>query len=279
MDEELWFEEEIGPAEEGVQGTLKGLKALDPAGLAAATGGAVTDGLSKGEREARIEAFVRRELRDKIAVTEPLAAPVTGGQALPEAAAVGGAVAYARGAVYLVRLGVAFDLSKDLQKAGYRYQKLWCRVALRAEEPPYPRLLDMAPDKVFRGGPRLVRMEAKPALSWGGAEASLGSITGDVQLGVVMAAVLAFPGSESRPGEPFVREPYWEISERDEELRGRYHFWLLLDVPPGGDPAGVRLSVLGEGDVRGRLGRLPLGPEVRAWERRPSKSLAAIMRS
>lgn len=272
MDETLWFEEEIGPAESTVREKIEGLKTLDPAALAAALGDEALAALPKGEqRAARIEAFVRRELRGKIGVYQPLARRVTAGAALPDAAAaVGGAVAFAQGEAYLVRLGVEFDLSPRLQKAGYRYQKLWCRAELRAGEPPYPRLLDMAPDKLFRGGPRLVRVEAKPALTWGEAEASLGSIAGDVQIGVVMAATLAFRG-------PNEREPYWEITERDEAIRGQHHFWLLIDVPPGCDPANVRLGVLGEADVRGQLGRLALGPEVRAWQRRPSQTLAAMV--
>lgn len=271
MDAELWFDEEIAPAEGALQGEIKGLKALGPAALAVATGSEVLEVLSKGERAARIESFVREELRDRIGVHQPVARRVTNGEALPDAAAtVGGAMAFAQGTPYLVRLGVEFDVSKKLQAKGYRYQKLWCRTWFRTDRPPYPRLLDMAPDRVFSGGRRLVRVEAKPALTWGETEASLGSIAGDVQLGVVMAAVLAFR-------TPNDREPYWEITERDEEIRGQHHFWLLLDLPSGCDPAGVRLGVLGEGDLRGHLGRLPLGPEVRAWERRPSKSLASLL--
>lgn len=273
MDTGLWFEEDIAPAEGALQSEIEGLKGLDPAQLAATLAGEELETLPKGARAARIEAFVRQELRDRIGVHQPVARRVTGGEALPDpAAAVGGAVAFAQGAPYLVRLGVEFDLTETLQAKGYHYQKLWCRVKLRADYPPYPRLLDMAPDKLFRGGPRLVRVEAKPALTWAEAEASLGSVAGDVQLGVVTAAVLAFR-------TPDDREPYWEITERDEELRGQHHFWLLLDLPPGCDPAGVRLGVLGEGDLRGHFGRLPLGPKVRAWEQRPSKSLAAMLGS
>ncbi len=271
MDTDLWFEEEIAPAEGALEDEIKGLKGLDPAALATATGGEAPESLSKGERAARIEAFVRRELRGLIGVQQPLARRLTDGATLPDAAAtVGGTLAFAQGTPYLVRLGVEFDLTEKLQVAGYRYEKLWCRVSLRAEEPPFPRLLDMAPDKVFRGERHPVRVEAKPALTWGKAEASLGSIAGDVQLGVVMATVLAFR-------TPDEREPYWEITERDHALRGQHHFWLLLDLLSGCDPAGVRLGVLGEGNVRGHLGRLPLGPKVRAWERRPSKSLASLL--
>lgn len=273
MDTDLWFEEEIAPAEGALEDEIKGLKGLEPAALASATGGEAPVTLSKGERAARIEAFLRREMRGLIGVQQPLARRLTDGATLPDAAATaGGAVAFAQGTPYLVRLGVEFDLTEKLQAAGYRYERLWCRASLRTEEPPYPRLLDMAPDKIFRGKSRPIRVEVKPALIWGEVEASLGSIAGDVQLGVVMAAVLAFR-------TPNDREPYWEITERDEALRGQHHFWLLLDLPPGCDPAGVRLGVLGEGNVRGHLGRLPLGPKVRAWERRPSKSLASLLGS
>lgn len=271
MDTDLWFEEEIAPAEGALEGEIKGLKGLNPAALAAATGGEAPETLSKGERAARIEAFVRRELRGLIGVQQPLARRLTDGATLPDAAAtVGGTVAFAQGTPYLVRLGVEFDLSPKLLAAGYHYEKLWCRAALRAEGTSNPRLLDMAPDKIFHGKSRPIRVEVKPALTWGEVEASVVSIAGDMQLGVVMATVLAFR-------TPDEREPYWEITERDQALRGQHHFWLLLDLPPGCDPARVRLGVLGEGNVRGHLGRLPLGPKVRAWERRPSKSLASLL--
>ena len=47
-----------------------------------------------------------------------------------------------------------------------------------------------------------------------------------------------------------------------------YHFWLIVERPPGCGE--VRLKVLGEGDLRTRLFTIPVGPKERAWEQRPN---------
>ena len=115
-----------------------------------------------------------------------------------------------------------------------------------------------------------MRVEAKPALKWAEVEASLGSVATDVQLGVVSAATVAFAGRDER-------QPEWEMTEQKHEIRGRYHFWLLLDLPDTCRPEGVRLALLGEGDVRTPLGLAPMGPRSRTRDRQPVMTLARML--
>ena len=263
MDEELWFEEEIGPAERTLEATAAGVKGLDTtawaemADEAAELGPLLASlaGLTKAQQAAAVEKYAREELKGIIRVFRPgvvaLAAGVTelGRDALP----------YALGDAYLVRLGIEFDLPDALKAAQYRYKKVYCRAEVTADAACRPVVLEVYPDRVFDGRRRLVKVELKPALAWHEVEASLGSATADVQVGVVGPATVGFLGHEQRA-------PYWEMTEKQEEISGRYHFWFVLDLPAGCDLSGVRLGVLGEGDLRFHLGPFPMGPKRRQRE-------------
>lgn len=265
MDEDLWFEEEIGPAEETLETLDKTIKGLAPEALAAAVGEPALNDLTKGQQAQYARAFAVG-LRGSVLAARPLARPVSPGDtSLPGAA-------FARGDLYLVRLGVEYRLPERYLDAGCRFRKVWCRAYLSADGPPFPRVLDMAPDRVYQGGPRTVRVEAKPALKWAEVEASLGSVATDVQFGVVSAATVAFAGRDER-------QPEWEMTEQKHEIRGRYHFWLLLDLPDGCRPEGVRLALLGEGDVRTPLGLAPMGPRSRTRDRQPVMTLARMLQA
>jgi hypothetical protein len=269
MDEELWFEEELAPAEESLQAAIEGAKALAPATWAemAAEKAAELTGLGplmttlagpllelpKARRDEAIEAQVRKTFKGIIRAHRPGAlrlapgAKGKGSDALP----------YARGDAYLVRLGVEFDLPEELKAAQYRYKKVYCRVFLEADDPACaPTVLEVYPDRLFEGGPRTVKVEFKPAITWNEVEASPGSATTDVQVGVVAPATVGFLGDEQRA-------PYWEMTEKQQEILGRYHFWFVLDVPAGCDPAAIRLGLLGEGDLKFHIGPFPMGPRRR----------------
>jgi len=255
MDEELWFEEEIAPAEGMVETVAK---ALDPALLPADEAAALRllldalEGLTKGQRAAA----VRERYRGIIRVFKPgvlRLAPDTRGRGSD-------ARPYARGAAYLVRLTVEFDLPSELKEAQYRYKKVYCRAQLTADSDACaPTVLEVYPDRLFQGGPRMVKVELKPALKWNDVEGSLGGVTTDVQVGVVAPATVGFLGDEQRA-------PYWEMTEKQEAFLGPYHFWFVLDVPPGCDLNGISLGVLGEGDLRFHIGPVPMGPKVRQRE-------------
>lgn len=264
MDEELWFEEEIGPAEGTVQATAAGVKGLDAAAwakMADETAGlgpllGSLEGLTKAQQAAAVEAYARERLKGIIRVFRPgivaLAPGATGrgSDALP----------YARGDAYLVRLSVEFDLPEELRAARYRYKKVYCRSELTADDAACrPTVLEVYPNHVYQGKPRIVKVEFKPALTWHEVEAGLGSATTDVQVGVVAPATVGFLGDEQR-------KPYWEMTEQQQEIRGRYHFWFVLDLPAGCDLRGMWLGVLGEGDLRFHLGPFPMGPKRRQRE-------------
>ena len=266
MDDTLWFEEEIFPSDESVQmvaGTVKGLdagllaEAMEALGLGSLL--ETLAGMTKAQREATVARRARETFRGIIRAHKPAAFALAagtrgrGGDALP----------YARGAAYLVRLSVEFDLPEELKEAHYFYRKVYCRATLTADgQECLPTVLEVYPDRLIEGGPRLVKVEFKPALKWATVEGSLGSAAGDVQVGVVAPATLGFLGAEQRA-------PYWEMTEQQQAILGRYNFWFVLDVPAGCDPATVQLGLLGEGDLKFRLGPFPMGPRRR--ERRPEQ--------
>lgn len=272
MSDEIWFEEEIFPAEANIQAIVEGAKALAPKSWAeiAAEKAAELTGmgpllstmagplleLPKARREQAIEGAVRKALRAIIRVHRPgmmrLKPDVKGkgGDALP----------YARGDAYLVRLGVEFDLPDELKEAKYRYKKAYCRAFLTTDDPACaPTVLEVYPDRLFEGEPRMVKVEFKPAITWEEVKADLGGATTDVQVGVVAPATVGFLGDEQRA-------PYWEMTEKQRELLGGYHFWFVLDVPKGCDLASIRLGLLGEGDLRFHMGPLAMGPKRRQRE-------------
>lgn len=279
MDDELWFEEEIYPAEESIEEVVEAAKALEPetwyeqaaelAGLEPALAmlaGPLLE-LPKARRAAAIEKAVRERLHGIIRAHKPGALRLSpglkskGNDALP----------YARGTAYLVRLSVEFDLPKELKEAKYYYRKVYCRATVTAgADACLPTVLEVYPDRLFEGGPRMVKVELKPELTWKDAGANLGGITTDVQVGAVAPATVGFLGDDQRA-------PYWEMTEKQKEILGRYHFWFVLDVPAGCDPAGIRLDLLGEGDMKFRIGPFPMGPRREERAGRPTMTLAEVL--
>jgi len=266
MDEpagvEFWFEEEILPPGSSLGDVVDGLKALSPQALSDALGHESLAYLPKGERrDAAIAEYAHEDLRGRVRVNWPRARPATpGGAPLADAG---------RGRPWLVRLGVEYELSAALERAKYRYKRAWCRVALAAEGAGAPRVLDVYPVRLYEGEPRTVNVRVEPSLKLSAVEAGLGSVGGDVPVGVVTPATLGFLGDDDRA-------PYWEMSEQQRAIHGHYDFWFLLDLPPGGDPAAVWLSVLAEGDLRFHMVNVPLGPVHRRDDERPWVSLAEI---
>ena len=270
MDEELWFEEEILPLAAQAGALAAGLKALEPEELAEAMGEDTLAGMTKAQRAEYAEEFAR-DLRGTVLAYRPRARRLT---AAEEAGAMAPGVAFARGDLYLVRLGMEFELEnlpEKYRKARCRFVKAWCRAYVSGRGPDLPRVLDIAPDQVYEGGPRFVRVEAKPALSWADAEASLGSVATDLQLGHVSPATVGYLGKDER-------EPHWKLSEKERAIEGRRHFWLLLETPPGYDPAAARLALLGEADVRSPLSILGLIPRSRARTDAQAMTLAEMLR-
>ena len=278
MDETLWFEEEIFPADESIQSVVAAAKALEPgtwyekvaelAGLEpalAALAGPLLD-LPKARRAAAIEKAAREQLRGIIRAHKPGAIPLAAGMK----AKGSDALPYAHGKAYLVRLSVEFDLPPELKEAKYFYRKVYCRVTLTADrEACLPLVLEVYPDHLFEGGPRMMKVELKPELTWEDAGVNLGGLTTDVQVGAVAPATVGFLGEDQRA-------PYWEMSEKEKAILGRYNFWFVLDVPAGCDPAHIQLGLLGEGDLKFRLGPFPMGPRREERTKRKMITLAEV---
>jgi hypothetical protein len=129
--------------------------------------------------------------------------------------------------------------------------------------------LDIFPQRLYEGQPTVVQVKAGPSLKVEKvAEASLGNVAADLHLGQVTPVTLGFFGEEER-------KPYWELQEKEKPIRGVYHFWLLVEQPPGCQD--ILLAMLGEGDLRTTLFTIPVGPKVRKWEKRKTIRLAEIL--
>lgn len=276
MEVTTWpYVEEIYPSEATVGAVVSGVKGLSAAdwaqlsaegdGLGALLGG--LEGLSKGQRGEAAERIVREDLKGIIRLHQPRALPLA-----PDTGGLGSdAVAYAHGTSYLVKLGVEFDLPLRLREAKYGYRRAYYRTWLSAGDAAcLPAVLRVYPDRLVRGERRTVRVELKPSLSWNSVEGSLGSVATDVQVGVVAPATVGFAGDEQRA-------PYWEMTEQGEAILGPYDFWFVLDVPRGCDPAGVRLALLGEGDLKFSLGPFLMGPWRNRRVERPEITLAQML--
>lgn len=259
--EEVWFEDDLEPARSSLDGLVRGLEALNEAELAEALGLETVAVLSRGQQSAAIETFAREEARGQVRINMPGMLPV------PSA----GGAAFARGTPYLLRLGVEFCLTEEQVNKKYRYKNVWCRAMLAADDPRcLPRVLDVFPDRLYEGEPQKVRVEVKPSLKLEKAELSLGSIAADIQVGVIAPATLGYLGVDDRA-------PYWEMTEKQREILGRYHFWFLLDVPTDCNPAAVRLSVEGEGNMQFHMAGLALGPKRRRTGQQPWLTLAEVL--
>ncbi len=256
--EEFWFDEEIAPSGANMDEVITRLSSDDGKELAAVLGQATLAAMSKGQRTTAAENFARDEVKGRVRVNRPRALPVV----LPnidDERSLRSAASFAHGRAYLIRLSVEYSLSEPLRTAKYRFRKVWCRTLVTAAEKfCAPHVLDVYPVRLYEGNPRRVNIEVKPTFRLAVAEFELGSVSGDVQVGLVAPATLGYLGENDRA-------PYWEMSEREHEILGRYHFWFLLDVPGECDLWSVKLAVLAEGDLRFHVAGIPLGPKHR-WE-------------
>ena len=172
----------------------------------------------------------------------------------------------ASGSLYLARLGVEFDLLPEGRRSRWSYTVAWCRAYLFAPgSAVQPRLLDIYPQRLYEGQPRTVKAEVGLGLKAGPVEAEVSKVGTDLHVGQVTPVTVGFLGE----GE---RSPYWELRPADKPILGVYHFWMIVEQPPGCGP--IRLSALGEGNLQTRLFNIAVGPKERAWEKRESISLA-----
>lgn len=269
MSDEIWFEEHLLPPQELVEEAAKGLKSLDAALLAQEPGLDVEAVRGAADKGAALERQIGEKARGVLRVHRPRWRPLTAEEAAALPTGLGDlrAGALAQGHLYLVRLGLEFDVLPQGRKGGWSYSAAWCRAYLFARgSARQPRVLHIYPQQLYEGEPRTVTVEVGLALKAEPVEAEIAKVGTDLRLGQVMPATVGFMGEQER-------SPYWELRARDKPILGLYHFWMIVEQPPGCGP--VRLCVLGEGDLQARLFNLPVGPKERAWENRESVPLGA----
>jgi hypothetical protein len=268
VNEDIWFEEPLLPPQELVAETAKGLADLaDPRlseekGLDLATLRQVTD------KEAFLERYVEGKAQGVLRVHQPRCCPLTAEEAARIPGGPGGpqAGSPAKGKLYLVRLGIEFDVLPLGREAGRAYTAAWQRAYLFSPaSQEQPRVLDIYPQHLYEGEPAPVKVEVGLGLKAGPVEVEVGSIGTDLHLGQVTPVTTGFFGWEER-------EPYWELRARTKPILGVHHCWMILERPAGCGP--VRLAAFGEGDLQTRLFTIPVGPKERAWGKRKSIALA-----
>jgi hypothetical protein len=258
MSEEIWLEEVLVPPEGLVEEMAKGLASLDERHLAAEKSLDLAALRQAKDKAAAIGRYIEERARGILRVHHPRHRPLT-----PEEAAH---LPMAQGNLYLVRLGMELDVLPPEREAGWAYTVAWCRAYLFSPETGVqPRVLDLYPQRLYEGGPTAVRVEAGLGLKAGPVEAQIAQLGADLHVGQVTPVTLGFFGEEERA-------PYWELRARETPILGVYHFWMIVEQPPGCGP--VRLAMMGEGNLQTRLFNIPVGPKERAWAHRPSIPLA-----
>jgi len=271
VNEEIWFEEPLLPPEAMVEETAKGLEKLaarDERRLAEEQSLDLAALQRAEDKAAAIRRYVEERARGILRVHYPRYRRLTPEEAAHLQTTPSGLPpgALAQGKLYLVRLGIEFDVLPEERKAGWAYTEAWCRAYLFSPgSSAQPRLLDLYPQRLYEGGPTTVRVEAGLGLKAGIVETQLGKLSADLHVGQVTPVTLGFFGEEERA-------PYWELRAKEKPILGVYHFWMIVEQPPGCGP--VRLAVLGEGNLQARLFSIPVGPKERAWEKRESIPLA-----
>ena len=263
MSEEIWFEEELVVPAPLVEEAAKGLAATPEASLSQEKAFDIEGMRAARDKAAFARKFVQEEVKGIVRVHRPRWRPLTDEEAAPLPTGVGdieaGRLASSR--LYLVRLGAEFDIPLEGKESGWAYTVAWFRAYLFSPSPVQPRVVNLYPERLYEGGPTTVRVEVGPALKAGPVDVELASISADLHLGQVTPVMVGFFGKEERA-------PYWELRPKDKPLLGVYHFWLIVEQPPG--CRAVRLSALAEANLQTRLFNVPVGPKVRAWNKKES---------
>jgi hypothetical protein len=268
MSEDIWFEDMLLPPQELVEDTAKGLESLDERRLAAEKGLDLTALQQAENKGAALERYVEEKAQGILRVHRPRWRPLTADEVscLPTGQGDLWAGSPARGNLYLVRLGMEFDVLPEGREAGWAYSAAWCRAYLFSPgNEIQPRVVDVYPQHIYEGQPTTVKVEVGLGLQAGPIEIKIGSIGADMHLGQVTPVTVGFLGEEERA-------PYWELRAKEKPILGIYHFWLVVEQPSTCSP--LRLSALGEGDLQTRLFSIPVGPRNRLWGERQSIALA-----
>lgn len=267
MVEDIWFEESLLPPPDLATETSKSLteladqqlaqeKALDMAALQQAA-----------DKTNFLQVFVEEKAQGILRVLKPRCRHLAAAEAaqIPtgwQDVQTGG---LANGELYLVRLGLEFDIPWAERQTGWSYSVAWCRAYLFSpDSQAQPRVLAIYPQQLYAGEPAPFKVEVGLGLKGGPVEANLGQVSTDLHLGQVTPITIGFLGDEER-------KPYWELRAKNKPIFGLYHFWLTVERPPECGP--VYLSAMGEGNLQARFFNIPVGPKDRAWASRQNVAL------
>ena len=235
--EDIWFEEELLPAQHVLEETSKSLaKELN---------------IGKGQ----IYSEVKENAQGKVFIQKPRYEKLVG-ENKPR-------LSKSDSDVYLIRLGFEFAVEHRAYENGARFSYACCKAFLRSNlaGQPQPRVFDVLPANLYEGEPRKVTIKIGPELTIGDYGGSLGELSTDVVIGRVIPAVVGWTGQEER-------SPYWELRPITKELYGIQHLWIVLELPSGCEA--VRLTPLVEADIRTKWGPITVGPNETVLEKRKS---------
>lgn len=119
-------------------------------------------------------------------------------------------------------------------------------------------VLEMYPRLESSGPPRDVTVAFAPTISVASAKLSLGSVSANIDTGVVAPEVVAFTGEDER-------HPYWELrSTRGSPLRGIRSLWLLVEV--SSRSGGLQISSRVTATVECQWGIFRIRPVDPTWQ-------------
>jgi len=235
---DIWFEEELVPAEATIEHTVKSIAENKQASVE------------------EVDKQIRSSARSILRVDKPRWGELKDDSAklLSSGKPVG---------FYLVRLGFQFDVPQQIRDQGAHFVYARCSAILWAASAgqPQPTVYEVIPHDLYEGQPRQVKVEIGPGIKLSGVGVSLGKASTDFAVGFVEPVVVGWTGKDER-------EPYWDLRPKSKALLGVHHLWLVVEVPTGCNA--VRLAARVEGDLQAYFGVIPVGPRVREWKSRPS---------
>jgi len=267
MKDDLWFEERLVSTTPTAQEVAQGLKNICGEPIyrtPVQETHSLMDLYKAPDKGQQLERFVWEKAQGVLRVHVPRWRPLTAQEAgtLPTGLGDVQAGSIGQGDLYLVRLGLEFDVLPEGRKGNWSYSAAWCRAYLFSPGSGVkPRVLTVYPQRLYHGERRTVKVEVGLGVKVEPVEVEVAKIGTDLQLGCVMPVAMGFLGEEERA-------PYWELRRKDRPILGIYHFWMIVEQPPG-CPL-VRLAALGEGELQTRHFNIPVGPKERDWENRKS---------
>jgi hypothetical protein len=161
---------------------------------------------------------------------------------------------------YLIRLGYEFYVPKNGQQPFKEFVSARCEAYLWSQSEPQPSVVNLFPCDLYDGsGVKIIRIKTASELKIEHIEKSGEFNFGELQLGHIEAETIGYFGEQQQM-------PFWEIDPLGRSLHGTRHFWMVVQVPQ--KHKCIRLSARAEGKVQTTIGRIVIGPKTNAWNQR-----------